>query len=114
MAAEQTEAQPAAPETAETPTPIPPQTAPAQSAQMQPAGASGMSGITSLASTFKGSAPDTDPEPIEWGDMDPNWREALQKSPELQKGIQHRSQAKEDGLLPRTFPPTTLTFSRLV
>ncbi|CAE7464214.1 unnamed protein product, partial [Symbiodinium sp. KB8] len=36
------------------------------------------SGITGLASTNRGSAPDTDSDPIEWGDMDPNFRQALQ------------------------------------
>ncbi|OLQ08768.1 hypothetical protein AK812_SmicGene7689 [Symbiodinium microadriaticum] len=46
---------------------------------------SAMSGFTGLASTYRGSAPDTDLDPIEWGDMDPNFRQALQNSPELLK-----------------------------
>ena len=49
--------------------------------QAQPAAASAMSGFTGLASTRKGSAPETDLDPTEWGDMDPNLREALQFFP---------------------------------
>ena len=46
---------------------------------------SAMSGFTGLASTNRGSAPDTDADPIEWGGMDPNFRQALQDSPALLK-----------------------------
>ena len=46
---------------------------------------SAMSVFTGLASTNRGSAPETDADPIEWGDMDPNFRQALQNSPDLLK-----------------------------
>ena len=56
---------------------------------------SAMSGFTGLASTNRGSAPDTDTDPIEWGDMDPNFRQALQDSPELLKAYNTVRNPKE-------------------
>ena len=69
-----------------------------------------MSGFTGLASTNRGSAPDTDADPIEWGDMDPNFRQALQDSPELLKAYNTvRNPKKVAKLDPATisFTPTT-------
>ena len=71
---------------------------------------SAMSGFTGLASTNRGSAPDTDTDPIEWGDMDPNFRQALQDSPELLKAYNTvRNPKKVARLDPATnsFTPTT-------
>ncbi|OLP84664.1 hypothetical protein AK812_SmicGene34443 [Symbiodinium microadriaticum] len=71
---------------------------------------SAMSGLTGLASTNRGSAPDTDTDPIEWGDMDPNFRQALQDSPELLKAYNTvRNPKKIAKLDPATisFTPTT-------
>ena len=71
---------------------------------------SAMSGFTGLASTNRGSAPDTDSDPIEWGDMDPNFRQALQNSPELLKAYNTvRNPKKVAKLDPATisFTPTT-------
>ena len=71
---------------------------------------SAMSGFTGLASTNRGSAPDTDSDPIEWGDMDPNFRQALQDSPELLKAYNTvRNPKKVAKLDPATisFTPTT-------
>ena len=71
---------------------------------------SAMSGFTGLASTNRGSAPDTDADPIEWGDMDPNFRQALQDSPELLKAYNTvRNPKKVAKLDPATisFTPTT-------
>ena len=71
---------------------------------------SAMSGFTGLASTNRGSAPDTDADPIEWGDMDPNFRQALQDSPELLKAYNTvRNPKKVARLDPATnsFTPTT-------
>ena len=71
---------------------------------------SAMSGFTGLASTNRGSAPDTDSHPIEWGDMDPNFRQALQNSPELLKAYNTvRNPKKVAKLDPATisFTPTT-------
>ncbi|OLP86464.1 hypothetical protein AK812_SmicGene32432 [Symbiodinium microadriaticum] len=71
---------------------------------------SAMSGFTGLASTNRGSAPATDSDPIEWGDMDPNFRQALQNSPELLKAYNTvRNPKKVAKLDPATisFTPTT-------
>ena len=71
---------------------------------------SAMSGLTGLASTHRGSAPDTEVDPIEWGDMDPNFRQALQNSPELLKAYNTvRNPKKVARLDPATisFTPTT-------
>ncbi|OLP96493.1 hypothetical protein AK812_SmicGene21261 [Symbiodinium microadriaticum] len=71
---------------------------------------SAMSGFTGLASTNRGSAPGTDNDPIEWGDMDPNFRQALQDSPELLKAYNTvRNPKKVAKLDPATnsFTPTT-------
>ena len=71
---------------------------------------SAMSGLTGLASTNRGSAPDTDTDPIEWGNMDPNFRQALQDSPELLKAYNTvRNPKKIAKLDPATisFTPTT-------
>ena len=71
---------------------------------------SAMSGLTGLASTNRGSAPDTDVDPIEGGDMDPNFRQALQNSPELLKAYNTvRNPKKVARLDPATisFTPTT-------
>ena len=71
---------------------------------------SAMSGFTGLASTSRGSAPETDTDPIEWGDMDPNFRQALQNSPDLLKAYNTvRNPKKVARLDPATnsFTPTT-------
>ena len=71
---------------------------------------SAMSGFTGLASTSRGSAPGTDTDPIEWGDMDPNFRQALQNSPNLLKAYNTvRNPKKVARLDPATnsFTPTT-------
>ena len=71
---------------------------------------SAMSGFTGLASTSRGSAPGTDTDPIEWGDMDPNFRQALQNSPDLLKAYSTvRNPKKVARLDPATnsFTPTT-------
>ncbi|CAE7209868.1 eglA [Symbiodinium sp. CCMP2592] len=171
MAAEQTTAQPVAPATAETP--IPPQTAPAQTVmpapgipvkspppelvKQEPPDAPGISRIINLtpdsqvvrftngiihlrqagkepetiSSTLydalvsnlqaqlqpatsrglrNGSTPATDPDPIEWGDMGPNFREALQNSPELFRAYNTvRNPRKMARLDPTTNSFTTTT-----
>ena len=69
-----------------------------------------MSGFTGLASTNRSSAPETEADPVEWGDMDPNFRQALQNSPELLKAYNTvRNPKKVARLDPATnsFTPTT-------